>query len=293
MGHPAVEDVRLRRPALERPQRRFDLRQHPTVDHAGAHQALGLLPGERAHQRAVRAEDSLHVGEVDQLLGAQRRGHLARDQVRIDVVGRAVAPHADRRDHGDEPVVLEETDGLRVDLLDLADEADVHLLAAREPVAAPPCAEEAGVLPRQADGLAAVVVDEPDDLLVDLADEDHLDDLDRLGVGDAHAPDEARLLAEPLHQRADLGPAPVHDDRLKAHEAQEDHVEREGLIEVGALHRGAAVLDDDRLAAKLPDVRERLEQDLRALRVGHRLVSPGPRERRAVTGCTSTGPGPA
>src|SRR5438105_1963300 len=55
-------------------------------------------------------------------------------------------------------------------------------------------------------------------------------------VGGMRVTDKARLLAEPLHQRADLGPAPVHDDGLEAHEAQEDDVEREGLLEVGALH---------------------------------------------------------
>src|SRR5947208_17072593 len=52
-------------------------------------------------------------------------------------------------------------------------------------------------------------------------------------VGGMRVTDEARLLPEPLHQRADLGPAPVHDDGFEAHEAPEDHVEREGLLEVG------------------------------------------------------------
>ena len=107
-----------------------------------------------------------------------------------------------------------------------------------------------------------MVIDEADDLLVDLADQHHLDDLDRLLVGDAHAAHERRLLAEPLHERADLRPAAVDDDRIDADEVQQDNVERERLLEVSLVHGGAAVLDDNGLPPELPDVRERFHEDL-------------------------------
>jgi hypothetical protein len=54
------------------------------------------------------------------------------------------------------------------------------------------------VLAAQADRLAAGLVDEADDLLVDRAGQHHLDDLDGGGVGDAQAGGEFRLDAEPL-----------------------------------------------------------------------------------------------
>ena len=134
-------------------------------------------------------------------------------------------------------------------------------------------AEQRAVLARQAHGLAPVVVDQPDDLLVDLAHEDHLDDLHRLLVGDPHPAHELRLLAEALHERADLRSAAVDDHGVDADEVQQDHVEREGALEVGLLHGGAAVLDDDGLAAELPDVREGLHEDLGAPVIGsaHRM----------------------
>ena len=66
-----------------------------------------------------------------------------------------------------------------------------------------------------------------DDLLVDLADQHHLDDLDRRLVGDPHAAHELRLLAQPLHEGADLRTAAVHDDRVDADQVQQDHVQRE------------------------------------------------------------------
>ena len=52
------------------------------------------------------------------------------------------------------------------------------------------------VLAGQADRLAAVLVDEADDVLVDLAAQHHLDDVHGLVVGDAHALDELALLAQ-------------------------------------------------------------------------------------------------
>ena len=57
----------------------------------------------------------------------------------------------------------------------------------------------------------------------------------------------------------------MHDDRVDADQVEQDHVQRERLLEVGLLHGGATVLDDDGLAPELPDVRERLQQDLDAL----------------------------
>src|SRR5207245_3387355 len=165
----------------------------------------------------------------------------------IYVVRLAVAADADRRDDGNEAVLLEQADRLGVDDLDLAHQADVDLLAARHPVRPAARAQQVGILAGEANRPPAVMVDEADDLLVDLADQDHLDDLDGLLVGHPHAAHEAWLLAEALHQRADLGPAPVHDDRMNANEVEENHVEREARLEVGLFHRGAAVLDDDRL----------------------------------------------
>jgi len=156
--------------------------------------------------------------------------------------------------------------------------------------------EEAGVFAREADRAAAVVVDAADDVLVDFADQHHLDDLDRFLVGHAHAADEVGFLAEALHQGADLGATAVDDHGVDADQAQEDHVQSERLLEVRPLHRGAAVLDDEGLAAELADVRQRLQQDLGAPGVCHRLASPSAAARPAIagesiTGCTATDPG--
>ena len=86
--------------------------------------------------------------------------------------------------------------------------------------------EQPAVLARQADGVRAVRVEQPDELARDLPGEHHPDDVHRLGRGDAQAAAELRLDAEPVEHRVDLRSAAVHDDRLEADLAQEHHVLR-------------------------------------------------------------------
>ena len=129
-------------------------------------------------------------------------------------------------------------------------------------------ADERAVLAGQADGLAARLVDQRDDLLVHRPAEDHLDHVHRLGVGHAHALHELALLAEPREHALDLRPAAVDHDRVHADELQQHHVVREALLQRELGHRVAAVLHDDRLAVEAADVGQRLGEDLRLQRGG-------------------------
>nr|GFD60544.1 hypothetical protein [Tanacetum cinerariifolium] len=64
--------------------------------------------------------------------------------------------------------------------------------------------DQLGILAGQADGTAAVTVDQVDDVLVDLATEDHLHHVHGLRIGDAHAVDEVAFDVQALEQVADL-----------------------------------------------------------------------------------------
>ena len=98
------------------------------------------------------------------------------------------------------------------------------------------------------------------DVLVLLADEHHLRHLDGGLVRHAQAVHEAHLHPEPLHVARDVRAAAVHHHRVHADVLEEHHVARELLLQLRVDHRGAAVLDHDRLTVELPDVRERLEE---------------------------------
>src|SRR4029450_1123248 len=125
VGHPPVDDMRLLRPARQGPDGRLDLGQHAAVDDIALDQTLRLALGQGGDVPAVLALDPVHVGEVNQLLGKERRRHVTRHEIGVDVVGLPFPPHADRSDDRDEASLLEDADRLRVDGLDLAHQADV------------------------------------------------------------------------------------------------------------------------------------------------------------------------
>ena len=123
-------------------------------------------------------------------------------------------------------------------------------------------ADQAAVAPRQADRLAAGLVDQAHDVLLHLAGQHPLDDLHGLGVGHAHALDEMALLAEPVERRLDLRTAAVDHHGVHADQLEQHHVFRKVGLQGGVGHGIAAVLDDDGLAVEAPDVGQRMGQDL-------------------------------
>ncbi len=261
VGDPAVEDVGAVHAVADGVGAAGDLGDHAAGDRAVGDELVEFVGGGLADQAGGVgdvAAQALDVGEVDQLLGAERLGDRAGDGVGVDVVRLTGLVAADRGDHGDELVVEQPVDHLGVDLGDVADEAELRVAGGRP--------DQAGVDAADADGVAAVHVDRGDELRVDLPLEHHAGDVDGLGVGDPQAVDELGFLAEPFHQLGDLRTAAVHDDRAHPDEAHQHDVlgEQGERIVVGGAGEGiAAVLDDDGLAGEPPDVRQRLDEDRR------------------------------
>jgi hypothetical protein len=124
-------------------------------------------------------------------------------------------------------------------------------------------AKHAAVVSRETDRLPAAALHQLDDLPVDAAPEHHLDHLHGRIVGDAQAVHERRFDAEPAEGAFDLRAAAVHDDRLESDVLEQDHVHRERRAQLRVGHGVTAVFDDDGLVEEAPDVRQRLDQDLR------------------------------
>ena len=98
------------------------------------------------------------------------------------------------------------------------------------------------------------------DVAVDLAHQDHADQVDGVGVGDPEAVLELGLLAHPLHQRADLGSAAVDDHRQHAHRAHQHDVLGEGgqglgLVDGGSPGSGVSTLPPYLTTTTLPQNR--------------------------------------
>ena len=130
------------------------------------------------------------------------------------MIGGAVGVDADRHDHRNEAARQQQVDDVGIDALDVADEAEVGRVA--PPASARqhhrPRVDEAAVLAVDADGLAAMAVDQSDQLLVDLA-QHHLDHVQRRLVGDANAAMLAVGMPICSQQLVDAPAAAVHDDR--------------------------------------------------------------------------------
>ena len=268
VGLAAVDDRGARHPAGDGLVAGTHLGDHARVEgrqHLAERLRADLL--DQVVGVAVVAVEALDVREDQELLGAQRDREGRGGGVRVDVVDLAVDVGRDRADDR-HPAGLDEVEHrLGPHLGDLADEAQVDLLAVDDGVGRLG-GEQAGVLPRQPDGERAVLVDQADELALHLADEHHPDDVHRLGRGDPQAAAELGLDAELVEHPRDLRAAAVDDDGLEAGEAQERDVLGEGDLEGLVGHRVAAVLHHDRLAVVALQPRQRRGERARLGGVG-------------------------
>jgi hypothetical protein len=141
----------------------------------------------------------------------------------------------------------------RISEISLADEAEVRLRGPRH-------GREPGVDTGEADRGHAVRAEERDEVRVDRPGEHHRRDVERLGVGDAHAAHEGRLESEPRRHLGHLRPAAVDEDRFHAGVLDQRDVVGERARQRRLGHHGATDLDHDDRVAVLAEERERLDE---------------------------------
>ena len=283
VGNPAVNDVRLVDAARKGPEAGVHLGEHAPLDDARGLEAVNVVPVQGAHQSALLVQDSRHIGQEDEFLGPDGARDGAGRRVGVDVVDLAVIADAEGGDDGDEAASGEVEDDGGVHPADLADLAQVEL-GIGAVVARPAEGElggrgEAGVRAREADRLAAVLVDEAHDTLVGRTGEDHLDDADGLLVGDPEALDELGGFSELGERIADLGAAAVDDDDVDADVFEQGDVLGKGGVKLLLHLGGAPVFDDDGLAGEALHVGQGLDKGGRSVFRVHFFT---PRRRRAA-----------
>ena len=241
--------------APHRPDDGLELGEHAAGHPPPGDEGLGVVHRELGHELAV-LDHAGDVREQDQLRGAHRSGHGGGGEIGVDVVGLPGAVGGERGDHGYRGLHQLRQERF-VHRRDVADEAEILPRRAD----ALPRHKQVAVVAAEPDGRHTSLVDVDDQVLVELADQDHLRDLERLGV--RHAMPVAELGREPqaLGERRDLRPAAVHHDRLHADHSQEADVLGEPRRQAGVRHRGTAHLHHHDLAEVLAHVGERVEQD--------------------------------
>src|SRR5690606_150647 len=122
-------------------------------------------------------------------------------------------------------------------------------------------ANQVGILAGQAQRLAAMLVDQVDDILVHLAAENHFHHIHGRAVGHAHAFDELAGDVQALEQVTDLRTTAMHHYRIDANVLHHHDILVEAVLHLFALHSVAAGLDDDGLAGDALDIGQSLGQE--------------------------------
>ena len=240
-----------------------DFRAHALVDDPAFLQRLDVTHAERGDERIgiLRiGEQAGHVAHVDEAASAERAGDATGDGVGIHIVGFAVVAFGHRRNHRHESVGDFLLDELHLHLGDIAHETEVARVAVvvdGELLTDEHAVTRQALRPRPDGGehVAHVFVH---DLVERL-----LDDRDGGLIGDAETVDKIRLKTGSVHRAADGLAAPVHDNDVDADGGEEREVGGDAHADrrVRVVHEAAAVFHDESGAAKILNVRQRLEED--------------------------------
>ena len=224
--HAAVDDVREADALIDRVGAGAKLGDHALAD-AFMLDPLAKLGGGQPRDQAGLVLDILEQarrgGQIDDLLRLHRHGDRPRRLVGVDVVGLAVRI---RRRPSRRPASARRRAGggaasARTSVtLPTKPSAESRGVTVSRPASSPDTPTATGSSPA-----SRLIV--RDEVAVDLADQHHADDLERLGVGDAKAVAELRLLADPAQHRVDLRPAAMDEHAAHADAAQQQHVLRQ------------------------------------------------------------------
>ena len=135
-------------------------------------------------------------------------------------------------------------------MVDFADLADVRL-AVQQHFAR---FDEMVVAPRQADGPAAVHVQQRHDFFVHMAAQHHFHHVHGFAVGNAHALHEFAFFADFFQHSVNLRAAAVDDDGVDAHQFEQHDVFGKAFFQLRLGHGVAAVFHHQRAACKAADI---------------------------------------
>jgi ABC-2 type transport system ATP-binding protein len=99
-------------------------------------------------------------------------------------------------------------------------------------------------------------IDQVDDILVHQATQDHLHHVHGFTVGDPHALNKFRILAQALQQAGDLRTAAMHHHRIDTHQLHQHHIHGEAALQVFVDHGVPTVFDNDGFATEALDIRQ-------------------------------------
>ena len=149
--------------------------------------------------------------------------------------------------------------GSGIYLLGFTNEADIHRFPLDDRLLLKLAGDE-DILAGKAFRAAPEFIDGRDDRGIDFLVECLLHDLDRRGIGGPEALDETSLQSGVFHAGRDRFAPAVNKHGIDADRLQKNDIAQEFINDLVVLHRGAAILDDEGLAAIFLDVGQRLDE---------------------------------
>jgi len=266
MRHTAINNMCRLHAAFYRIQRARDLRQHATVDRAVGDERIHILGGQAGQHLLVLVHHAGNVGEQNQLFSLQCLSHFACHEVGVDVVRRAIVAHAYWRDDGNEIAAEHKLEHVGLDAGHFANLTDIDFLhhtvgifvRQRHALGA----DQVGVFPGETNGTTTVLVNQIDDGLIHQAAEHHFHHIHGLAVGDAHAVDELRHLADFLQQVTNLRTTAVHHHRVQANGFHQHDVTCKRMLQLRIGHGVTTVFDHDGGAVEALNIGQCFGQNL-------------------------------
>src|SRR6185369_2888378 len=184
------------------------LRNHSAADGRLSNHAVDLRKVQPLLHGSVDILDSGDVGQEYQCVRAARYSHSRSHAVGIHVVVLAVGAQCDAGDNWNRTVLPQSFEPLRLDTTNVADKAEINFaLALRSTHALKVSAAKSK---RRLPGAS----DRRDQLLIQLAGQDHDSDVAGIGVGDAEPVDELRLASQFFQRACERSAAAVYNNDL-------------------------------------------------------------------------------
>ena len=149
--------------------------------------------------------------------------------------------------------------GSGIYLLGFPNEADIHRFTLDDRLLLKLTGNE-DIFSGKAFGPSPEFIDGRDDGGVDFIVEGLLHDLDRRGISGSEALDETGLQSGVFHAGCDRLATAVNKHGVDANRLEKNDIAEEFIDDLFVLHRGAAILDDEGLAAIFLNVGKRLDE---------------------------------
>ena len=264
MRYAAIKNVDRVNTAFRRVQRAFNFWQHTTRNCAVSKEPIDFTRGKVGQQLTGLVKHPRNIGQQHQFFCLEHRGKFPCNHVRVDVVAFVGLAKPNWADDWNKSIILQGPHHTGIDAHNFTHKTDVMLdrWVGHIKHFQLLCTNQATITPRQAHGFSACLVDQAHNILLHLTRKYPFNHFHRFFIRDTHTLDEAPFFAQTIQCGLNLRSTAMDNHRIHTDQFKQHHILRKIRLQCGIRHGITAILDDDGLAVKFPDVRQGLREYL-------------------------------